>query len=246
MKKLFLCAALMVVCLLSGAEKKGKGAVCFTFDDYAGANWLKADALFKKYNAHVTFFIVGAITPEKVGVMKKLQESGHSIGLHSIHHRNAVPLPGKWDMKKYFEQEVKPQLEICRKHKIDVRGFAYPNNRRSEATDRELFKHFDYLRAGLGKEKKTLFYGKKETASKMVLGGGGIGAYYKSDVNALKKILKEAADSNKMVVFFSHNIYPGAKNVHMPSEMLEELLKYAAAIGMRVVGINEIKTLDLR
>lgn len=246
MKRVCLTVLLLTAFLLTGAEKHGRGAVCFTFDDYAGANWLKADALFKKYNAHVTFFIVGAITPEKIEVMKKLQSAGHSIGLHSIHHRNAVPLPEKWDMKKYFECEVKPQLEVCRKHKINVRGFAYPNNRRNEVTDQELFKHFDYLRAGLGKAKKTLFYGKKETASKMVLGGGGIGAYYKSDVNALKKILKEAADRNKMIVFFSHNIYSGAKHVHMPSEMLEELLKYASALGMRVVGINEIKSLELR
>ena len=89
--------------------------------------------------------------------MKKLQSAGHSIGLHSLHHRNAVPLPAKWSRKEYFEKEVKPQLEICRKAGINVKGFAYPNNRRSAETDEELFKHFDYLRAGLGKEKKTLF-----------------------------------------------------------------------------------------
>lgn len=246
MKKLLLISALLGTCLLFGAEKKGRGAVCFTFDDYAGANWLKADKIFKKYNARVTFFIVGQITPEKVAVMKKLQQAGHSIGLHSIRHRNAVPLPQKWDMKKYFDTEVRPQLDICRKNGLDIRGFAYPNNRRSEVTDQELFKHFDYLRAGLGKARKTIFYGAKDLKKKMVLGGGGIGAYYKSDVNTLKKILKQAADSNTMIVFFSHNIYPKARHVHMPAEMLEALLKYASELGMKVVGINEIEKLKLR
>ena len=245
MKKYFVFLLLGAFLLLCGAEK-WNGAVCFTFDDYAGANWLKADALFKKYNAHVTFFIVGNITPQKLEVMKQLQQAGHSIGLHSIHHLNAVPLPQKWRMKDYFDREVKPQLELCRKAGINVKGFAYPNNRRSEATDGELFKHFDYLRAGLGKAKKTLFYASKDVKGKMVLGGGGIGAFYKSDVNELKSKLKEAAESNTMIVFFSHDIYPGAKKVHMPTEMLEELLKYAAQLKMKVVGINEIPSLVFR
>ena len=47
MKNLLL---LLLAVLLSGcAAAMNKGAVCFTFDDYAGANWLKADKIFKKY-----------------------------------------------------------------------------------------------------------------------------------------------------------------------------------------------------
>ena len=34
------------------------------------------DEIFKKYNAHATFFISGEITPEKAAVLKKLQDSG--------------------------------------------------------------------------------------------------------------------------------------------------------------------------
>lgn len=246
MKNCFLLLTLAAALFLGAAEKKGRGAVCFTFDDYGGERWLKADALFKKYDARVTFFVVGKLTPEKIAVMKKLQAANHSIGLHSIRHRNAWPLPEGWDVKSYFEKEVKPQLDLCKANGIKVRGFAYPNNRRNETVDKEFFKHFDYLRAGLGRPKKTIFYGAKDIKEKMVLGGGGIGVYYKSDVNKLKALLKQASDTNTMIVFFSHNIYPKAKGVHMPTEMLEELLKYASALKMRVVGINEIETLKLR
>lgn len=245
--KFFSFKSLFLLCsVFFGAESRGGGAVCFTFDDYAGANWLKADALFKKYNAHVTFFIVGPITPEKLQVMKQLQSAGHSIGLHSISHRNAVPLPEEWDMKKYFEKEVAPQLEVCRQNNLSVNGFAYPNNRRNEGTDAELFKHFSYLRAGQGKARKPIFYGQKDIKKNMILGGGGIGTYYKSDVNALKKLLKKAAVNNKMIVFFSHDISPGAKHVHMPSEWLEELLKYASELKMKIIGIDEIPRLELK
>ena len=246
MKKYFVFIAAAAVLLLGAAESRGRGAVCFTFDDYDGERWLKADTLFKKYNARVTFFIAGKLTPEKIEVMKKLQAAQHSIGLHSVHHRNADPLPDKWNMNTYFEKEVKPQLDLCRANGIKVRGFAYPNNRRSETTDLELFKYFDYLRAGLGGSKKHIFYESKDIKSKMVLGGGGIGSYYKSDINELKALLKQASDTGTMIVFFSHRIYPNAKGVHMPVEMLEELLKYASELNMRVVGINEIETLKLR
>lgn len=240
MKKLLFFAVLFTALLLCGAEKRG--AVCFTFDDYAGANWLKADKIFKKYQAHVTFFIVGRITPDKIAVMKKLQSAGHSIGLHSISHRNIWPLPKNWNLKTYFEREIKPQLDICRKNGINVRGFAYPNNRRTENSDQEFFKHFDYLRAGLGKARKTIYYPMTEIKDKMLLGGGGIGVYYKSDVNKLKKILSRAAETNTMVVFFSHNIMPQAKGVHMPTEMLEQLLRHASKLNMHIVGINDLKS----
>ena len=36
---------------------KKQGALVLAFDDYGGENWLKADAVFKKYDAHVTFFV---------------------------------------------------------------------------------------------------------------------------------------------------------------------------------------------
>ena len=243
MKK-FLLFCLLTAAVVSGAAEKG--AVCFTFDDYAGTNWLKADALFKKYKAHVTFFVSGVITPEKAAVMKKLQAAGHSIGLHTLRHRNAFPLPAQWSMTDYFEKEIRPQLESCKAQGVKISGFAYPNNRRNEKTDAELFKHFDYLRAGVGKGRKILLYQAGEIKKKMVLGGAGIGVYYKSDINVLKKYLKQTAEANAMIVFFSHNIYPGAKGVNMPTEMLEELLKTASELNMRVIGIDEIKTLKLR
>ena len=73
-----------------GCASTQKGTVCFTFDDYHGENWLKADSLFRKYDAHVTFFIMGDISPERAEVMKKLKASGHTIGLHSVHHSHVV------------------------------------------------------------------------------------------------------------------------------------------------------------
>ncbi|MBR2358705.1 MAG: polysaccharide deacetylase family protein [Lentisphaeria bacterium] len=230
-------------CHNSFASAPRRGAVCFTFDDYFGNQWLKADSIFKKYDAHATFFIVREITAEKAEVMKKLQAAGHTVGLHTRSHRNADPLPKNWDMDKYIANQIIPQLEACKKYNIKVRSMAYPNNRRTEKTDQALFKYFDYLRAGWGKSKQPIFTPLAELPDKMVLGGGGIGTYYKSDLNKLKELLTEAHKRDALIVFFSHNIKPGARSIHMPTEMLEALLKHARELNMDIVGAEELPAL---
>ena len=238
-----LTALLTFATLFAANPAARRGAVCFTFDDYFGDNWLKADAIFKKYDAHATFLIVREITAEKAQIMKKLQAAGHTVGLHTATHRNAAPLSPNWSMERYIADQVLPQLEACKKFGIKVRSFAYPNNRRTAESDQALFKYFDYLRAGWGKSKQPIYTPLAELSDKMVLGGGGIGEYYKTDPENLKKLLDEAHKKDALIVFFSHNIAPGAKKVHMPSELLEELLEYAAKIGMNIVGFEELPAL---
>ena len=217
-----------------------RGAVCFTFDDYHGENWVKADAIFKKYDAHATFLIVREITAEKAAVMQTLQKAGHTVGLHTSSHRNANPLPRGWNEEKYIADQVLPQLEACKKFGIKVRSFAYPNNRRTDKTDQALFKYFDYLRAGWGKSKQPVYTPISELSDKMVLEGGGIGEFYKSDLANLKKLLDEAHKKDALIVFFSHNITPNAPKIHMPTELLEALLKHARKLNMDIVGFEEL------
>ena len=228
---------------VSADTTQRRGAVCFTFDDYGGENWVKADKIFKKYDAHATFFVVREITEEKAKVMKTLQAAGHTVGLHTIKHRNANPLPRGWNPDQYIKDQVLPQLEACEKYGIKVRCFAYPNNRRSEESDQALYKYFDYLRAGWGKSKQPIYTPLAELPEKMVLGGGGIGQYYKSDLNKLKGLLDEAHKRDALIVFFSHNITPKAKSIHMPTELLEALLKHARKLNMNIVGAEELPAL---
>ena len=244
MKK-FLSALLAVFAAgtVSAENSQRRGAVCFTFDDYGGMNWVKADKIFKKYDAHATFFIVREITAEKAEVMKTLQAAGHTVGLHTMKHHNANPLPRGWNMDQYIADQVLPQLEACKKYGIKVRSFAYPNNRRTEKTDQALYKYFDYLRAGWGKSKQPIYTPIAELPEKMVLGGGGIGEYYKSDVNKLKALLDEAHKRDALIVFFSHNITPKAPSIHMPTELLEALLKHARMLNMDIIGAEELSAL---
>ena len=100
----------------SGKKAKKRGVVCFTFDDFHGENWLKADSLFQKYDARATFFIVGEITSEKLEVMRKLKTSGHTIGLHSIHHGDAV---------KYIQENIDLKYLMNQLEKAIIRKSLY-------------------------------------------------------------------------------------------------------------------------
>ena len=244
MKKLLLLT-IACACVLTGCASNQRGAVCFTFDDYHGKNWLKAVPLFQKYEAHATFFVVGKITPEKAEVMKKLKSAGHTVGLHSLHHRDAIPFIHKQGEARYIREEIAPQLEACRKQGLEIRSFAYPNNRRDEASDRMLSPYFDHFRAGRGPAGKTLYYPLKELPPKCYLGGTGIGTYYKSDLAVLKKELDHAAETGSIVVYFSHNIGPREKigRIDMPVEWLEELLSHAKGLKLHIVGFDELNAL---
>lgn len=222
-----------------------KGTVCFTFDDYHGENWLKADPLFKKYDAHATFFVVGEITQEKAEVMKKLKEAGHTVGLHTLHHRDAVSFIREHPGSQYFDEEIKPQLDACRKYGLEIRSFAYPNNLHDDESDRLLFPYFDHFRVGRGPAKKTLYYSLKDLPEKCALGGTGIGSYYNSDLSVLKAELTHAAETGSLVVFFSHNIGPADQigRVDIRIDWLEELLDHAKKLDLRIVGFEELNGL---
>ena len=229
---------------ISALSAEPRGAVCFTFDDYHGENWLKACSIFRKYNARVTFLIAGEITPEKADVMGKLHAEGHSIGLHTLQHMDALPFIHEHGGEKFFAEQILPQLDSCGKCGLVIRNFSYPNNRRDETSDKLLFEHFDYLRAGNGPEKKTIYYPVKSIRPKMVLGGTGIGKYYKSDLSELKEKLNHARETDSLVVFFSHDIRPDADHVAMPSEWLEELLAHAKERNLRIIGFDDLKDLN--
>ncbi len=55
--------------------------------------------------------------------MKKLQAAGHSLGLHTVHHREAPAFFEKNGGDAYICEEIMPQLERClvRAHELGMR-----------------------------------------------------------------------------------------------------------------------------
>lgn len=222
------------------------GIALLTFDDSCYETWLPQMDLFEKYNARGTFFYHNEITETVADSMKQLMARGHSVGFHTIGHRNAVDITPE----AYFEEFVRPQIEQAARFGVEnVPFFAYPNNMHNDAFDGFLSRYFTRFRAGAGisapkgfriADFDAAYLPLEEISRQQVMGGCGIGPYYDSTQENLDSALKRAAAENKLITFFSHAILPEGRNVHMSVDMLEKMLQKAVALGMVLPGFKEL------
>lgn len=71
--------------------KLSAGSVVYlTFDDGPSDNTIKILDLLKKYNAHATFFVVGANIPGNEAILKRMVKEGHTIAVHTYTHDYAA------------------------------------------------------------------------------------------------------------------------------------------------------------
>ena len=226
--------------IMQNSDKKC-GRVCFTFDDRNFGHWRESLSLFQKYDAHATFFVSGEMDETALDCMKTLQKSGHSIGLHALHHARYFSAP-----ENYIENEIIPQKECCDRAGIDLRAFAYPFSQRDEASDRKLFEIFDFLRGGAWQvsegaaslaDNERLFVA--DIASKQLFFGIAVGGNF--DFHEISRCLSRAAERDETVVFYAHDITGKvAPKNHISSGQLAVLLKLARAFNMNICGINEL------
>lgn len=222
------------------------GILLLTFDDGRFETWLPQLELFEKFNARATFFYDKEITAEAADSMKQLRSCGHSVGLHTINHKDALDITPE----VYYAQYILPQVEQAERHDVrDISFFAYPNNRHSEEFDTFLSQYFSRFRAG-AKIKAPKGYwiadfeepyvSLEELTGHKVMGGCGIGPFYETTQENLDAALEKAAFENKAVTFFSHAVLSEAKTVHMAAATLEAMLEKAAGSGMVIAGFNEL------
>ena len=222
------------------------GILVLTYDDARFESWLPQIGLFSSFNARATFFYSGEITAAAADSMKQLRAAGHSVGLHTTNHKDAVDITPE----AYYKEYILPQVEQCKNFGIEeIPFFAYPNNRHSEEFDSFLSRYFARFRAGAGvKAPKGFriadfeepFIPLEKLPGHRVMGGCGIGPFYESTQENLNSALEKAARENKVLTFFSHAILPEAHGVHMAEDTLEAMLAKAADLGMIVAGFNEL------
>ena len=218
-----------------------RGRLCLTFDDRNFKNWINSLPLWRKYDAHATFFVSGKIDEEALTVMHRLQDEGHSVGLHALHHVKAA---GR--QEDYIAGEIMPQLSVCRQNGIGIRAFAYPYSSRDENIDRMLFEHFDLLRGGAAQilmpgenvaEKERFFV--PDVAEKQLFYGSPVSGNF--DFDTVQRCFRRAAGSGEVIVFYAHDVVKKvAPSHHISFGQLEVLLKLARALNMNICGMNEL------
>ena len=229
-----------------------KGALCLTFDDHYLDSWCRELPRFAKFGAHATFFTSGAISSTDVGKLRQLKAAGHSLGLHGQNHTPATDAVAQYGADGFLMREVDPQLAVCQVAGLDVRNWAYPNSKNSDATDAALATRFRRLRCG-GVFRDAIagdplsghdlvFVPRAEAGDKLVLWSTPIPATLDGWQTDVRGAIQRAHDNDEVLVFHSHNIRnDNVKDVHdISGEQLEEILQMAADIGVSVIGFDEL------
>ena len=96
--------------------------ISLTFDDGPDKKYtVELLDLLKKYNIKATFFVVAKFAKENCEIIKRMEEEGHTIGLHSLEHKNAL-LNGPL----YTSNDFKESLNIMRKLNFNIKFFRQP------------------------------------------------------------------------------------------------------------------------
>jgi peptidoglycan/xylan/chitin deacetylase (PgdA/CDA1 family) len=91
-----------VVNRLKTKEKK----VVLTFDDGPDNYSEKILSVLAKENIHATFFFTGKNANEYVDIVKKVAQSGHSIGIHTQNHLLGFPFSGLKKVKQEIHESI--------------------------------------------------------------------------------------------------------------------------------------------
>ena len=131
MKKNFLCAGLCILlaALLFLYESGSRPAravfsvaetnktVYLTFDDGpSDSSTPKVLDILKKENVKATFFVIGCQIPLRTGIIKRIKDEGHALGLHSYSH----------DYKEIYasREALLKDIEKCACAVEEVTGYA--------------------------------------------------------------------------------------------------------------------------
>lgn len=234
------------------------GALILSFDDQNFKGWEEARPLFRQHKAHATFFISEVIDAVAIEAMKHLAEDGHSIGLHGLTHGNADQMFEQMSPEEYFDSEIRPQLDECTRAGITVTSFAYPNCRRTEATDALFFAHgFRAVRGAVGlthydpkhlhaaewtplAENPRALFPVADLPQTRLINCLLVGDAYNTHIDDIINCLRRAAEKNEVLVLTSHNIAAEPGDIGMRTEWLEAILQTCSTLGIAALGFDEI------
>tara|TARA_R110002095_G_scaffold156386_1_gene135846 strand:- start:203 stop:1009 length:807 start_codon:yes stop_codon:yes gene_type:complete len=230
-----------------------ESGVVLTFDDRYIDQWVEQIPLFKKYNAHVTFFVdhFHTLKPAEIEELKKLQAAGHAIGCHGVKHRKAVDYVRDHGIDQYLKDEIDPAVKLMTDAGLKPTAFAYPSSSRNTEIDQALLKTFRHLRGGTGltpnqrmRDLKSIFVSVDQIKNTGGLIGTGIdyaGTEKRPDyLVQIKDAMDHAKQRGEIVIFYAHNISDKGPGHHLSPKALEDILAHAQQINLPTLTYDDL------
>lgn len=226
------------------------GRLFLTFDDRHVASWVAARSILDDEQARVTFFVMEAdkLDDRERGGLQLLLSDGHAIGSHGMRHRPADATIDELGGEGYLAREIDPSIAALRNLGATARTFAYPNSRRTDATDAILLQRFTRLRGG---GTRTMDPAQALSAVipsgpvPKVLPSRGVdtarGARsHLADADTLTVLLRSVADHDGSLVLYAHDIAPHSEANHLHPDRLAGILAEARGLGVDMQTLDEL------
>ncbi|MBS5315677.1 MAG: polysaccharide deacetylase family protein [Clostridiales bacterium] len=97
-------------------------SIYLTFDDGPDEKYTgQLLDLLQHYKITATFFVVGEFAYKNPELITRMQQEGHTIGLHSLKHQNAL-----WQTPKATYNDLQESLKVMEKLGVEVKLFRPP------------------------------------------------------------------------------------------------------------------------
>jgi hypothetical protein len=229
-----------------------KPGVALTFDDYPNiVDWVKVKHLFKKHQAHATFFINAPdrMTRAQWNGLHELVSDGHAVGCHGLRHEKAIDYCQTHGAEEWLHREILPALEILKGQGIEVTSFGYPCSQSSNHTNDSIKPYFNHARTGAflmegGRlvELDPIFTPMVKVDETFLLPGKSIDNF--TDLTEIEAVAERVVDRRELLVLYGHRIgtfEDGKNNTHLTHcDVLSEILDIFSSNGLQFYTFNQL------
>ncbi len=225
---------------------KYQAGVVLTLDDDYVYEWEMAQDILKNYSWKATFCVskVNQFSPEKIVILKALENYGHEIAGHSLNHINAVEYSNSYGVEAYFNNEISPMMSIMNANSFAIKSFAYPYGARNNSIDTKLFSTFNILRGttygALNPNIQNCYYNN----SNLVYGLGIDSSYSHFSISYFIKLLEYAKLNHKILILYAHKpVLTANASYQTDMNTLIQICNYVNQNNMKFYKLSELYNL---
>ncbi len=251
-KKIFKFILLCTFFLFSCENKKIKteskpegpnAGVVISFDDTSINEWYQTDQILRQYSWKATFCVskFNTLNHSEITKLLVLQNEGHEIAGHGLHHFDAPKFVAKNGIDAYINQEINPMLSLMHFYSFKVTSFAYPFGYRNPAIDAALLKKFKIIRGTTYGAEDPFFQNCYFNNTKLVFAIGIDTDHPNFSIPYLIKLLDYAKRKRKILLLFGHvPVLNVSGNYQTKLKTLQLICKYVKQHNMTFYSLSDL------